>query len=196
MRYPGGLSRLIARAAYVGYALPGVVVALSFVFLGARSLNVLNDLLGLDGYRSFALLIAAYVERFLAQAIGPARAALLQVNPHLEESGLLLGRGRARVFATVTLPLMRSGVVAGVALVFLTVMKELPVTLLLAPVAMIRWRRASGRPVARRSTRGRRRRRWCWWHYLRLSDVRWSLMTESFAVECCGLRKSFGGVRA
>lgn len=133
VRYPGGLSRLIARAAYVGYALPGVVVALSFVFLGARSLNVLNDLLGLDGYRSFALLIAAYVVRFLAQAIGPARAALLQVNPHLEESGLLLGRGRARVFATVTLPLMRSGVVAGVALVFLTVMKELPVTLLLAP---------------------------------------------------------------
>jgi len=73
------------------------------------------------------------VVRFLAQAIGPARAALLQVNPHLEESGLLLGRGRAHVFATVTLPLMRSGVVAGVALVFLTVMKELPVTLLLAP---------------------------------------------------------------
>lgn len=133
VRYPSRVSHRLARAAYLGYALPGVVIGLAFVFVGARVLGTLRDWFGLTDYRSLGLLVAAYVVRFIPQAIGPARAALLQVNPHLEESALTLGRNRPRVFATITLPLMRPGLVAGVALVFLTAMKELPVTLLLAP---------------------------------------------------------------
>jgi iron(III) transport system permease protein len=133
VRYPSRVSRLLAQSAYVGYALPGLVIGLAFVFLGANYLDEINALVGVNSYRTFSFLIAAYIVRFLPQAIGPARASLLQVNPALEESALTLGRSPLRVFATITLPLMRSGMVAGVALVFLTVMKELPVTLLLAP---------------------------------------------------------------
>lgn len=128
------LAPLLARSAYLGYALPGVVVGLAFVFLGARYLGELNALFGLSGYRSLGLLVLAYSVRFLPQALGPARASLLQVNPHLEESAQTLGRGYLHVLASVTLPLMRPGLVAGVALVFLTTMKELPITLLLAPI--------------------------------------------------------------
>src|SRR5690554_637396 len=133
VRFPSRISQGLARAAYLGYALPGVVIALAFVFAGARALGALRDWFGMTDYRSLGLLVAAYVVRFIPQALGPARAGLLQVNPHLEESALTLGRNRTRVFASITLPLMRPGLVAGVAMVFLTAMKELPVTLLLAP---------------------------------------------------------------
>lgn len=134
VRYPHWISRLLARSPYLGYALPGVVVALAFVFLGANYLGPLNQRLGINGYRTLSLLVFAYVVRFLPQALGPSRAALLQVNPTLEESALTLGRSRSRAFLGITLPLMRSGIGAGIALVFLTAMKELPVTLLIAPM--------------------------------------------------------------
>jgi iron(III) transport system permease protein len=130
VRYPRWPNQVIARAAYLGYALPGVVIALSLVFFGA---NYLIKWFDLESYRLLSILIFAYVVRFLPQALGPARAALLQVNPHLEESALTLGRSPLRIFGGITLPLMRSGVMAGMALVFLTAIKELPTTLLLAP---------------------------------------------------------------
>jgi iron(III) transport system permease protein len=132
VRYPGLTSQIIARSAYLGYAVPGVVVGLALTFFGARFLLEI-DFLGLENYRILPVLIFAYLTRFVPQALGPARAGLMQVNPGAEESCVTLGRGRAYVFAIVTLPLMRSGWVAGMALVFLTTMKELPATLMLAP---------------------------------------------------------------
>jgi iron(III) transport system permease protein len=58
----------------------------------------------------------------------------LQVQPQHEEAARSLGRTPWQVLVTITLPLMRPGVVAGASLVFLTVMKELPATLILAPI--------------------------------------------------------------
>jgi iron(III) transport system permease protein len=132
VRYPNCFSRGIVGSLYLGYALPGVVVGLALVFFGARYLLEI-DFLGLDDYRILPLLIFAYVVRFLPEALGPTRAGLMQVNPHAEESGLTLGRSWLYVLGTVTLPLMRSGWAAGMALVFLTVLKELPTTLMLRP---------------------------------------------------------------
>lgn len=45
----------------------------------------------------------------------------------------MLGRGPFEAFRSITLPLLRPGLVAGIALVFLTTAKELPMTLILAP---------------------------------------------------------------
>ncbi len=124
-RHPGRLSRLVERASFTGYALPGVVVALSLVFFGARVVPAV--------YQTRTLLVFAYVVLFLPQAVGAIRGSLLQVNPSLEEASRLLGRSRAATTRAVVLPLVRPGVLAGLALVFLTCMKELPATLLLAP---------------------------------------------------------------
>ena len=79
------------------------------------------------------MLVAACVVRFLPEAIGSTRAALLQVSPRLEEAARGLGRSQIGAVASVTIPLARSGILAGAALVLLTAMKELPVTLLLSP---------------------------------------------------------------
>jgi iron(III) transport system permease protein len=126
VRYPGVMSRLLERATYSGYALPGIVIALALVFFAANYAGWL--------YQTVALLVFAYVVRFLPQAVGACRSALLQVNPDTENAARGLGRGRARVFARITAPQMLPGITSGALLVFLTAMKELPATLLLSPI--------------------------------------------------------------
>jgi iron(III) transport system permease protein len=123
VRFPGSGARSVERLAYLGYALPGLVVALAFVAFGA----------GTPFYQTLAMLVAACVVRFLPEAISSTRSALLQVNPRLEEAARGLGRSQAGAVASVTIPLARSGILAGAALVLLTAMKELPATLLLSP---------------------------------------------------------------
>ncbi len=126
VRRPGRITRLMERLAYTVFALPGIVVALALVFFGANYAGAL--------YQTLPLLVMAYVLLFLPQVTGPIRTALLQLHPSLEETARSLGRRPWQVLATVTLPLMRPGLTAGASLVFLTVMKELPATLILAPL--------------------------------------------------------------
>jgi iron(III) transport system permease protein len=125
VRFPGRGSRFVERMTYLGYALPGIVLALSLVFFGANYAPW--------AYQTLGMLIFAYAVHFLPQAVGATRAALLQVSPSVEEAARGLGRGPAGVLATITTPLAGSGILAGAALVFLTTMKELPATLLLSP---------------------------------------------------------------
>ena len=124
-RSPGRLANAVERLSWSGYALPGIVVALSLVYLGA---NVTPW-----AYQSLGMLIFAYSILFLPQAIGAVRSSLLQVTPSLEEASLLLGAQRFTTFRKILLPLLRPGLGAGAGLVFLTTMKELPATLLLSP---------------------------------------------------------------
>jgi len=125
VRYPSRYHSWLARAAYLGYALPGIVIALSLVFFGANFVPVL--------YQTLAMLIFGYTVRFLPQSLGTLRTGLLQISPRLEEAARSLGLSRRRTVWRVTLPLLRPGIWAGAALVFLTTIKELPVTLLLGP---------------------------------------------------------------
>ena len=124
-RYPGRWSALVERGSYLGFAIPGIVIALALVFFSVRFLLPL--------YQTVALLVAAYVMVFLPTALGPVRASLLQVDPKLEEVARSLGRRPWQVLATVTLPLVRPGLLAGAGMVFLVTMKELPITLILSP---------------------------------------------------------------
>ena len=125
VRRGGWLGRAVEGACWAGHSLPGVVVALSLVFFGARVVPGL--------YQTHWLLTLAYVVLFLPQALGAMRTSLLQISPRLEEASRLLGHGSLATLWQVVVPLARPGILAGGALVFLTCMKELPATLLLAP---------------------------------------------------------------
>lgn len=125
IRYPSRGSRLIERSAYAGHALPGVMIALALVFWATRYAPWL--------YQSFALLIFAYTCRFLPEALGSVRTSLQKLSPRYEEAARNLGGSRQRILRTITLPLLRPGLLAGFALVFMTTIKELPLTLLLGP---------------------------------------------------------------
>lgn len=117
---------MIESVATAGFALPGVVVALGLVFWATRFAGAI--------YQTLLLLVLAYVIRFLPQAVGASRSAILRSDPALEEAARGLGHGRWSVFRRITLPLAAPGVAAGAMLVFLTAMKELPATLILKPI--------------------------------------------------------------
>jgi len=126
VRYPGVLSRLIERASYTGFALPGISIALALVFFGANYAPWI--------YQTLPLLIFAYVVRFMPQALGASRTSLLQTNPKTEEAARGLGKGKLAVLRRITLPQLLPGLSTGALLVFLTAIKELPATLLLSPI--------------------------------------------------------------
>ena len=126
VRFPGVLSGILERIAYIGFALPGIAIALSLVFFGANYAPLL--------YQTTGLLVLGYVLLFVSAAVGAARSSFLQVSPNVEEAARGLGRTPLGVFSSVTLPLVRPGIVSGAALVFLLTMKELPTTLILSPI--------------------------------------------------------------
>ncbi|MBD2342921.1 ABC transporter permease [Anabaena subtropica] len=126
VRFPTKISAIIERFSYISFGVPGIVIALSLVFFGANYLPWL--------YQTLPMLIFAYLVLFLPQSVGTVRSSLLQVNPQLEESARSLGRTPWQALQEITLPLVRSGILSGAVLVFLTAIKELPATMLLAPI--------------------------------------------------------------
>ena len=126
VRYSGGFSRWLERLGFIGFALPGIVIALGLVYFGANYAPWL--------YQSLAMLAVAYVTLFLPAAVGSLRTSLMQVRPEFEDAARSLGKPPLVVLLSITLPLVRPGILTGAALVFLLTMKELPATLILSPI--------------------------------------------------------------
>jgi iron(III) transport system permease protein len=126
------LAALFERMTYLGFAVPGIVLALALVYFGA-GYDSLDIPYSPALYQTIPLLVFAYVVRFMPQAVGSIRTTTLQVDTTLVEAARTLGESPFSAFRRITLPLIAPGVVAGAALVFLTTMKELPVTLILRP---------------------------------------------------------------
>jgi iron(III) transport system permease protein len=107
------------------YSLPHITVGVAvvgFALAWARPL-----------YQTLVLLIATYVVMFLAQSMSSTQDSIRRFNPYLEEASRGLGHGQLSTLFRVTIPLIAPGLLAGGALVFIGVIKELPATLLLRP---------------------------------------------------------------
>ena len=102
-----------------------MVVALALVYFGANYLQPL--------YQSIWLLIFGYLILFLPNALAPISAPIAQVPKSIEQVARSLGLRANQALKSVVLPIAAPGVLAGVAIVSLTVLKELPATLLLKP---------------------------------------------------------------
>lgn len=126
LRRPSRFNNSLIALAYTGNILPGIVVALALVYFASNYANPL--------YQTLPLLIAGYLMRFLPFSIGATRSVLSQINPKLEEAARSMGLRGWQVALRITIPLARTGIVAGMALVFLSAMKELPATLILRPI--------------------------------------------------------------
>lgn len=110
-----------------GYALPGLVVALSLVFW------TLSSDVGSVLYQTVPLVVLAYAIHFGAQAMRTAQVATASVPARLEDAARMLGAPAWRRLLVVEIPVMAPGLLAGGGLVMLSAMKELPATLVLAP---------------------------------------------------------------
>lgn len=123
------LSNSAAAAVTSVFALPGLVVALAVVFWAIQAPGVLAAL-----YQTFPLLVLAYVLHFGAQSMRASQAAIADVPRRYEDAARTLGVSARRRFFSIDLPLVMPGLVTGGGLVLLSTLKELPATLLLAPI--------------------------------------------------------------
>ncbi|MCX7553002.1 iron ABC transporter permease [Marinicella sp. S1101] len=137
----GTSHRAVIQAMSLGYAIPGLVIAvgvtIAFGWLdqGFNSIRSMfsnaSPVLFFSG--GFLALITAYVMRFLAVAIQPIDAAYQSIRPHLDEASLLTGKNSSQTFRQIHMPLLKSSVWTAMLLVFVDLLKELPATLVLRP---------------------------------------------------------------
>jgi iron(III) transport system permease protein len=124
------------RLAGLGYAMPGAVIAIGVLIPVARLDHALADAgiaTGLVLTGSIAMLVYAYLVRFLGVALNTVEAGLAQVTPHMEDAARSLGMGARETLARVHAPILRSSLVTAALLVFVDVMKELPATFVMRP---------------------------------------------------------------
>jgi len=127
------------RLALVGFGLPGVIVGFAFARLGWEVDGLLGVLQRGDGaavffvYQSLGLLIAAYLVRCIAESLGPALGCLARLPQDRIDAAHGLGATKVFAWWRVGLPALLPGLLAGAGLSFLTVIKELPITLIARP---------------------------------------------------------------
>jgi iron(III) transport system permease protein len=129
VRRPGPLGATANAVVVGGFALPGLSIALSLVFFTLRGPSWLGGI-----YQTLPLLVLAYVVHFGAQAMSTSRVAAASVPARVEDAARTLGVSAPRRLWRIELPLMLPGLISGAGLVLLSAMKELPATLLLAPI--------------------------------------------------------------
>ncbi|HIK20775.1 MAG TPA: iron ABC transporter permease [Synechococcus sp. M44_DOE_062] len=137
---PWGL-RLAVQLSSLGYALPGVVIAVGVLIplgwldqlLSYLRQVVLQQPPGLVIGGTLTALVFGYLVRFLAVSLATVEATLLRIPPSLDEAARSLGQGSLGTLWRVHLPLMSGGILGAMLLVFVDVMKELPATMVLRP---------------------------------------------------------------
>jgi iron(III) transport system permease protein len=120
-RIPG--RRLLDYFALIPLGLPGIVVAVALIQFWLAMPFAL--------YGTLAILLLAYVGRYIPLGVRAANSSLRQIDPSLEESAQILGASWLTTMREVTLPLIRPGLFAGWLLVFVPVIQELSASILL-----------------------------------------------------------------
>ena len=115
-----------------GYALPGTILAVGIVIFVGWINSIINFHLSYVA-GGFIVLIFAYVTRFLAVGNAAIRSGILKVHPNAMDASTSMGRGFYQSIRKIILPLIYTNVLIGGILVFVDILKELPITLLLRP---------------------------------------------------------------
>ena len=133
--------RNFSKIGVLGYAMPGAVIAIGVMIptlgLDKWMIGVMDRYFGVSMgfliHGSLVALIYAYVVRFLAVAYHPIESTGQKISRSIPDSSRMLGVGKLYTLWRVELPLIKAGVLSSFILVFIDVMKELPLTLILKP---------------------------------------------------------------
>ncbi|MGH8178606.1 MAG: ABC transporter permease [Steroidobacter sp.] len=134
--------RSIVRIATMGYAVPGTVLAVGILVPLVAINNFLQDLLrSLFGPSAAVPLLQgtvlavllAYLARFLAVGFNPVETGLQRITQNVDEAAISLGVVGVKLVRKVHLPLLRTSLATAATLVFVDVMKEMPITLITRP---------------------------------------------------------------
>jgi iron(III) transport system permease protein len=122
-RHRGALSTGLDMIGMVPFAVSGTVLAIGLIIAFNSGLLILTG--------GWLILVIAYVVRKLPFCIRSSAAIVHQIEPSLEEASINLGVSPLRTFVTLTIPLMASGLIGGMILVWITAASELSSTIVL-----------------------------------------------------------------
>ena len=139
--HPTPLHRMAERISVLGYSIPGAVIAVGvlipFIRVDAWVDDFASRFLGFSTglliTGTVVSLLYAYVVRFLAVALNPVESGFKRLCGNLDEMSRSLGASPSRTLFRVNLPLLKGTLVSAALLVFVDVLKELPLTLILRP---------------------------------------------------------------
>jgi iron(III) transport system permease protein len=122
-RHRGGLSGVLDVIGMVPFAVSGTVLAIGLIIAFNSGVLILTG--------GWLILVIAYTVRKLPFSIRSSSAIVHQIEPSLEEASINLGVSPFWTFVTMTVPLMASGLVGGMILVWITAASELSSTIVL-----------------------------------------------------------------
>jgi iron(III) transport system permease protein len=126
-----------SRIPAIGYVLPGAIIGIGIIRSSQGIINFFQNQFDLQMgylfYGSSFVLIYAYIFRFMAVAYNPIEASSLKLGKGLSESSYLLGANRWKTIFKIDFPLLKPVILSTFLLVFIDLMKELPLTLILKP---------------------------------------------------------------
>ena len=133
--------RLSVTISRLGYALPGVVIALGVIVplitLDGLIKNALgqyfNITVGLIFSGTMIAIVYAYVIRFLTISYGTIESGFATLNPDIAAASRVLGQSKYSTLIKIQLPIIKPALIMSALLVFVDSMKELPATLILRP---------------------------------------------------------------
>ncbi|MFF5995791.1 iron ABC transporter permease [Lysinibacillus sp. KU-BSD001] len=138
--FQGTIAKLLTRLSVLGYSIPGAVIAVAVVTAFIQLDQWLAPLyvkLGLDSTLvlsvSLVMLITAYLVRFFAIGFNSIEAGYEKIGTNFRDASRLLGASVTKTFFKVDVPMMKGAIVSGFILVFIDIMKEIPLTLILRP---------------------------------------------------------------
>ena len=125
----------------MGYALPGTVLAVGIVmmvnFIDASIIRVVGELSGvqlssvLNG--TIVIVLFAYSVRFLTAGFNSINSSMLRITKNIDEAATLMGITGFQLLKRVHVPILKNGLFIAAMLVFVDVMKEMPITLMTRP---------------------------------------------------------------
>lgn len=125
------------RVAAMGYGIPGSVIAVGILIPLGYVDNWLSEVLGVSSGLIFSgtilAIVYAYLVRYLSVSLNAVESSLAQVKLNLDEAAQTLGKSNWGVLTHIHLPMVWSGVLAGIIFLFVDVLKELPATIVLRP---------------------------------------------------------------
>lgn len=137
-----GFVQGMVQTATLGYAVPGTVLAVGIMYPLVMLNNGLQEVLrSMFGSAAPTLLLqgtvigvlVAYLARFLAVAFKPVESGMHRITSSLDEASIGLGVTGSRMVRKVHVPLLRTSLATGAILVFVDIIKEMPITLLTRP---------------------------------------------------------------
>ena len=137
--FPTIFMKSITKLCMLGYAVPGAVVAISILVYFSGMGSFFSEFLGFGSLTSLfftltpAGLIIAYFVRFMTPALAPIEAGMIRINASMDEASSMLGRSSWGSFFNVHLPLLRFPLFGAMIVLFVDILKELPLTLVLRP---------------------------------------------------------------